>query len=78
MKKSLAIFGMLFMMNSFANHQPTEAEIQKNRQCFQDLEIQGCRTQEEDQEQFRSCLSNSLDSLEDQCRKMMLDLYGDR
>jgi hypothetical protein len=76
MKNTLAIFGLLFMMNAFANKQPTESEIQKNRACFQDLEIQGCRTQEEDPEQFQACLSNAQDSLDDYCKKMMLKLYG--
>lgn len=84
MKHTLAIFGLIFMINVHATVEdtsktyvhPTDAEITRNRACFQDLEVQGCRSQEEDQEQFRSCLSNALPGLEDYCKKLMLNLYG--
>ncbi len=78
MKYTLAFFSMLFVMNVYAsNPQPTEAEIRKNRSCFQDLEIQGCRTQEEDPEQFRTCLADAQDSLDDYCQNMLKKLYGE-
>lgn len=83
MKYTLALFSMLFMFNVFAVEtyqkapQPSDAEIQKNRACFQDLEVQGCRSQDEDPEQFRSCLANVHQSLDDHCKKMLLDLYGE-
>jgi len=78
MKLTLALFAMLFMMNVFAAAtQPSEAEIAKSRACFHDLEVQGCRSQEEDPEQFRACLANVHESLDDHCKKMMLDLYGE-
>lgn len=56
---------------------PSETEIQKNRACFQEVEVQGCRTQEEDPEQFRACLSSAVDQLDEDCKKMMLELYGE-
>ena len=78
MKFTLALFSMLFMMNVFAAAaQPSEAEVAKNRACFQDLEVQGCRSQDEDPEQFRACLANVHQSLDDHCKKMLLDLYGE-
>lgn len=78
MKFTLALFSMLFMMNLFAAAaQPTEAEIAKNQACFKELEVQGCRSQEEDPEQFRACLANVHQSLDDHCKKMLLDLYGE-
>lgn len=57
---------------------PTDAEIQQKRACFQDLEVQGCGTQDADSVQFQSCLSNVLDKLDENCKEMMLDLYGDK
>lgn len=83
MRLSLAFFSMLFMFNVYADNQyqkavqPSDVEIQQNRACFHDLEVQGCRTQDEDPEQFRSCLSNAVDSLDDHCKEMMLKLYGE-
>jgi hypothetical protein len=80
MKHTIALFGLVFMLNVSAadkkNSQPTEAEIQQNRACFQDLEVQGCRTQEDDPEQFRECLSNAHESMDDHCKKLMLKLHG--
>lgn len=57
---------------------PTSAEIDQRRACFQDLEVQGCGKHEEDSVQFRSCLSNVLGSLDQNCRRMMVELYGDK
>lgn len=53
----------------------TSTEIAKNRSCFQELEVQGCRNPDEDPSHFRSCLSNSLSSLTAECQKMMKELY---
>jgi hypothetical protein len=80
-KLSLTVCTLLFTLNLFAaeqkNIQPSEAEIAKNQACFQDLEVQGCRSQEEDPEQFRACMANSHQSMDDHCKKMLLDLYGE-
>lgn len=82
MKKTSLILALVFSFNVFAeteakkNPQPSEAEIVENQACFQQLEIQGCRTQEEDPEQFRSCLANSHASMDDHCKALMLNLYG--
>ena len=83
MKNLLAIMGLFFVLNVFALEEkstgythPSNGEIAKNRACFADLEIQGCGKLEEDQEQFRSCMSNALVTLDDYCKKLMLELYG--
>ena len=86
MKKLIIATSLLFIMNTYAETDisaeakkyvpPTQTEINANRNCFQELERQGCRTIEEDPEQFRSCLSNTHLVLDDHCKKMMLDLYG--
>lgn len=83
MKNILAILGLVFVMNSNASTtgnkyvHPSDSEISQNRSCFESLEVQGCRTEEEDREQYRSCMSDALDSLDDHCKKMFLKLYGD-
>lgn len=56
---------------------PSTSEIEQKRACFQDLEIQGCGNHEADHAQFRSCLSNVVESLDPLCKKMMLELYGE-
>lgn len=73
------LFGLLMMMNSALAAEyksPTDAEIAKNRACFQDLEVQGCGKLDEDSVHFRSCLSNVQDSLDQHCSTMMKRLYG--
>jgi hypothetical protein len=80
MKIKLTILSMLMMFNVYAQDKaarPSEAEVAKNRACFQELEVQGCRSQEEDPEQFRSCLANVHESLDEHCQDMLLDLYGE-
>lgn len=84
MKKSLMIFGFLFITNVFAAEgdlgkyvPPSDTEVAKNRACFQDLEIQGCGKQEDDPDQFRSCMSNVQDSLDAHCKRLMSNLYGE-
>lgn len=79
-KLTIALFTLLFMMNVFAADkaaQPSEAEIAKNQSCFKELEVQGCRSQDEDPEQFRACMANVHPSMDDHCKKMLLDLYGE-
>lgn len=81
MKKTSIMFGLLMMMGSaYAAEykRPTAAEISQYRACFEDLEVQGCGKLEEDHVQFRSCMSNVQDSLDDHCKKMMKRLYGSR
>ncbi len=84
MKKTLMIFGFLFVMNAGAAEgdlgkyvPPSDAEVSKNRACFQDLEVQGCGNQEEDPEQFRSCMSNVHENLNEHCKRLMSNLYGE-
>jgi hypothetical protein len=84
MKHTLAIFGLIFMLNAKATVEeqpkkyshPSEMEIEKNRACFQDLEVQGCGKFEDDHEQFRSCMSNAHQNLDDHCKELMSNLYG--
>lgn len=83
MKKIIAVLCLGVVLSSNAATQkryahPSETEITQNRSCFENLEVQGCRTIEEDPEQFRSCMSSALDSLEDHCKKMFLKLYGNQ
>ncbi len=73
---------VLIAFLSFAAHageyvHPSADEISKNQACFQDVEVLGCRTQEEDPAHFQSCLSDVQDSLSESCRKMMTKLYGE-
>jgi hypothetical protein len=56
---------------------PSDSEIQQKRACFEDLEVQGCVKQEDDPAEFRACLSNVLDRLDESCQKVMLELYSD-
>ena len=84
MKKTLMILGFLFVMNAGAAEgdlgkyvPPSDAEVSKNRACFQDLEVQGCGKQEEDPEQFRSCMSNVHENLNEHCKRLMSNLYGE-
>lgn len=84
MKKMIFILGMITIFNVQADieytsqdaSQPSTQEISKNRSCFEELKVQGCGDPGEDYKQFRSCMSNAFDSLSDNCRKMMSDLYG--
>lgn len=73
--------GFVFILNVHATEEkkyvhPSETEIEQNRSCFQDLEVQGCGKWEDDPVQFRSCMSNAQESLDDHCKKLMLKLYG--
>lgn len=83
MKKLLLPLFMLFMLNAYAtieddgtNVQPSEAEVSKNRACFEELSKNGCTDPGEDHKQFRSCLHDSFANLSKDCQKMMTGLYG--
>lgn len=80
MKRTLLALSFLIMTSVHAAgtyQHPSNTEIEKNRSCFKELEVQGCTSTDEDHEQFRSCLSDVLDKLDDDCKKLMLDLYGE-
>lgn len=81
MKTFLIAVGLLFVLNSEASieHDPgqveaTPQEIAKNRACFEELTMMGCR--EEEHQEFRACLHNVFSSLTSDCQKMMSRLYG--
>lgn len=84
MKQVVVMFGLVMALNASAsvehtyekNSQPTETEIQMNRSCFSDLEVQGCGDAGEDPEHFRSCMANVHQNLNDHCQKLMSKLYG--
>ena len=84
MKNTLAIIGLLLVMNANAdieysedqNAKATPQEVSKNRACFQELSAQGCGDPGDDHQQFRSCLNNVHSTLTTDCQKMMSNLYG--
>lgn len=84
MKKLLLALGMLVMLNVQAQDRgseyvhPSDADIQRSQNCFQEVERQGCTSVEKNQSEFRSCLSRVQDSLDRECKSMMLDLYGSK
>jgi hypothetical protein len=82
MKKLIFITALLTLNPAFASieyegrsERPSEAEIQKNRSCFRDLELLGCTGPGEDPQQFRSCMSDSFESLKKECQDLMRKLY---
>ncbi len=73
---------MIFMAHAHANIEfdgkleiPTDAEMAKNRGCFDDLTKHGCGEPGEDMKQFRSCLHEVFPNLSSECREMMVKLY---
>lgn len=58
--------------------EPTAAEIQKNRACFEEVAKNGCGDPGEDIKQFRSCLHNVFPTLSVDCKKMMTKLYSNK
>lgn len=54
---------------------PTEAELAKNRGCFEELAKSGCGDPGDDMKQFRICLHDAYPTLSDDCRQMMTRLY---
>lgn len=84
MKNVLIALGMVFTLNSYADIEyipgevttVSQEEINKNRACFKELEVQGCGDPGVDHQQFRSCLNNTFSTLSKDCKKMMSNLYG--
>lgn len=54
---------------------PTEAEVAKNRGCFEELSKSGCGDPGDDHKQFRECLHDAYPTLSEDCREMMTRLY---
>lgn len=82
MKNILLVLPMLLVMNANASEtakyqHPSAAEIASSRACFAELESRGCGKSEEDHEHFRSCVSQIQDTLDDSCKKLVTNLYGD-
>lgn len=84
MKKLIIALGLFTILNAQADIEhtskdaalPTNQELSRNRACFEELKVQGCGDPGESPKEFRSCMSNAFDSLTDDCKKMMSDLYG--
>ena len=84
MKNMLLTMGLLFVINAHADIEYTpeeqsnvsQAEVTKNRACFQELNVQGCGDPGEDPIHFRSCMKNVKDTLSASCRSKMTELYG--
>ncbi|MCM2349374.1 MAG: hypothetical protein NDI69_05080 [Bacteriovoracaceae bacterium] len=84
MKNIVLMIGLLFSLTALADIEyvednqakPTQAEITKNRACFQELITQGCGDPGEDPQQFRSCMSNVYSTLTKDCQTLMSKLYG--
>ncbi len=80
MKNLILIIGMICMVNVYgAEYQhPSAGEIAANQACFSHLEDKGCGKPDEDYDQFRSCVSQIQETLDQNCRKILINLYGDR
>lgn len=85
MKNIFLAMSFLITMSSFASieHEPnsvkpTQAEIAKNRSCFEELSKQGCGDPGEDPQQFRSCMTNVYSTLSKDCKGLMSKLYGNQ
>lgn len=83
MKKILITICMLFVVSAQANieyegkvAEPSQAEIDKSRSCFDELSKNGCPDSGEDHKEFRACLHNVFPTLTSDCQKMMTRLYG--
>jgi hypothetical protein len=82
MKNILLMTGLLLAYSSFADieyegpsSKPTQAEMQKNRACFEELKVHGCGDPGEDPVQFRICMSSAYSQLSQDCQKLMSKLY---
>lgn len=85
MKKLFFSLSLLLALNTFAApramkefHQATDSEVQQNRGCFEELERLGCPRQDDSPKEFRECLSQLHGKLDEQCKQMMLNLYGSK
>lgn len=84
MVKAIAVGLALFTFGAFANieHEPlmatvpSDAQVQKSRSCFQELQNLGCGHPRDDRDQFISCMRNTYNSLSTDCQSMMKRLYG--
>lgn len=85
MKNILVLLSFFFVLNSMADieyspdqsSQPTQTEILRNRSCWEELTIHGCGDPGENPKHFLSCLKEVKSSLTDNCKEMMIELYGD-
>ncbi len=55
--------------------QPSNAEVTRNRACFEELSKENCPDPADDVRQFRSCLHNVFPTLTPSCQKLMSELY---
>lgn len=86
MKNLILSMGLLLSVNAIADieyiptdrSQASQAEISKNRACFEEISTQGCGGPGEDHQHFRSCLNNVFPKLSRDCQKMMSNLYGSK
>jgi len=84
MKNYFLALSLLFALNVSANieyapgqaSEPTAAELNKSRSCWEELNTLGCGDPGEDPAHFRSCLKDVNDSLTGSCKAMMKELYG--
>jgi hypothetical protein len=84
MKIALIAMCILVSMNTKADIEfsttdsgkATPQEISKNRACFEELKSEGCGGPGDDANHFRACLNNVHATLNEYCKKMMSDLYG--
>lgn len=82
MRNMTIVFAMLLMMSAHAADQkkyqhPSADEISANRACFSSLESRGCGSADKDHELFRSCVTQIQDTLDENCRKTLVNLYGE-
>ena len=82
MRNTIFLLGLFLAHQSLADieyegpsSRPGQAEIQRNRACFEELKVLGCGDPGEDPEQFRSCMSNVYSSLSKDCKVLMSKLY---
>ncbi len=54
----------------------SQAQIAKNRACFDEVATHGCGDPADDHKHFRTCLHDSFPALTEGCQKMMSNLYS--
>lgn len=76
---------MCFSINSFAeeieyfpteNPKATKAEMEFTKSCFIEVERAGCKHPRENQNDFRSCMSQNFNSLTPKCKQLMSKTYS--
>lgn len=55
---------------------PDPTRLSRARSCFQELEVLGCGHPRQDVRHFKTCLSQTKDSLSSSCRGFIQGLYG--